>query len=351
MRSNQHSVYYTLKLICFSLVIASLTCQPANNPFKDLQQTRNDLLDGVTTAVAYSGFRQGQHPDRGNGAVNPTDEEILEDLQILARNQNFALIRLYDAQENSKAVLRIIKDNNINIKAMLGIWLDAEISNHKGCPWLNEPISDEILKKNKDKNRKEIDRGIHLANAYKDIIVAVNVGNEALVGWSDHLVNVDTVISYVKRVKNSVSQNVTVAENYDWWTENGKMLAKELDFISIHTYPLWEGKDIDEGLSYTIENIRSVRNALPKSRLVISEAGWATIASEFGDRASEEKQLQYFNQLFEWALDMNITTFWFAASMKSGRVIRIILRVPKNIGDYLQSIEKQSWLCMNAIPI
>ena len=196
---------------------------------------------------------------------------------------------------------------------MLGIWLEAEISNHEGCPWLNEPIPEDILKKNKEKNKLEIERGIKLANEYKEIIVAVNVGNEALVFWNDHMVEVDTVISYVKKVKNSISQQVTVAENHDWWTKSGSQLAKELDFIAVHSYPLWEGKDIDEGLSFTIENIQSVRNALPHSRIVISEVGWATLASEFGERASEEKQMRYYTELTEWASKMQITTFWFEA--------------------------------------
>jgi len=196
---------------------------------------------------------------------------------------------------------------------MLGIWLDAELSNHEGCPWLDEPIPDSVLEENKILNREEIERGIQLAREYEDIIVAVNVGNEALVSWTDHLVEVDTVIEYVRKVKNAVSQPVTVAENYYWWANEGADLAKEVDFLAVHTYPVWEGKDIDEGLSFTIENMQLVRDAFPDSRLVIAEAGWATTAYQFGERASEEKQMQYYKELFDWAYGMNITTFWFEA--------------------------------------
>lgn len=320
----------TNKLIKVKLILSSIlllvifACTPGNdskkesqykaaNQPKSLKQTKEDLLAGFTKAISYSGFRTGQHPDRGNGAVNPTDEEILEDLNILTRDTNFGIIRLYDSQENSESVLKIIRANNIKMKVMLGIWLDAEISNHEGCPWLNEPIPEDVLKKNKVKNKLEIERGIRLANEYKEIIVAVNVGNEALVFWNDHMVEVDTMISYVKKVKNSIAQLVTVAENYDWWVKNGSQLVTEVDFVAVHSYPLWEGKDIDVGLSYTLENIQAVRNALPESRIVISELGWATIASEFGERASEEKQLQYYKEIYDWALKMNITTFWFEA--------------------------------------
>jgi exo-beta-1,3-glucanase (GH17 family) len=59
--------------------------------------------------------------------------------------------------------------------------------------------------------------------------------------------------------------------------------------------------------------MEKVRKALPNAKMVISEAGWASVASEFGDRASEEKQLRYYNELMDWAEKMNITTFFFEA--------------------------------------
>lgn len=276
-----------------------------------IKQQPKDLLAGVSSAVCYSGFRAGQHPDRGDGAKNPTDKQILEDLQIIS--QHFSLIRLYDSGENSATVLKLIDEHKLNIRVMLGIWLNAELSNHLSCAWLTEPIPQKTLDKNKFVNAEEIKNGIALAKRYKKIVVAVNVANEALVDWNDHRVDVDTLISYVRRVKKTIKQPVTVAENYEWWAAHGVKLAKELDFIAIHIYPVWEGKDVDEGIKYSIENVQKVRNALPKARIVISEAGWATTASEFGLRASEEKQKQYYDWMMDWSKKMNITTFFFEA--------------------------------------
>lgn len=230
-----------------------------------------------------------------------------------ANNSNFQLIRLYDCGENSQMVLKVIAENNINIKVMLGIWLKAEISNHEGCWWLNEPIPEETLKQNTELNNVEIETAIRLANEFTDIIAAVNVGNEALVEWNDHMIDSTTIINYVQKVKRSIEQPVTVAENFKWWVVSEFDLVKEVDFISVHVYPLWEGKDIEEGLSFSIANVMEVRNAYPKSKIVITEAGWASVASEFEERASEEKQLQYFNELMAWADKMNITTFFFEA--------------------------------------
>jgi len=277
-----------------------------------LTQKPTDLLMGTAKAVCYSGFRTGQHPDRGEGAVNPSYEEVLEDLQIIS-NMGFPLIRIYDSGENSALVLRVIKENNLNIKVLLGIWLQAELSNHLTCAWLTEPIPDEELIANKTLNIEEIKRGIQLAKKYDTIVVAVNVGNEALVDWNDHKVDTDTIISYVKRVKKAINQPVTVADNYKWWADHGQKLAKVVDFMSLHVYPIWEDKDINEGLSYSIENLMEVRRAIPNTPMVITEAGWTSVASEFGPRATPEKQLQYYNEFMDWSAKHHITTFWFEA--------------------------------------
>jgi len=276
-------------------------------------QKEHDLLIGEYKAVCYSGFRSGQHPDRGEGAINPSYEETLEDLKILSEDCDFRLIRIYDSGENSEMVLRVIEENNLKIKVMLGIWLRAELSAHETCEWLTEPIPEDELQQNKKLNLEEIDKGVQLAKKYEDIIVAVNVGNEALVEWNDHMVDTDTIISYVKRVQKSVVQPVTVADNYKWWADHGTKLAKAVDFVSIHVYPVWEGKDIDEGLSYSIENVLEVMKALPGSKIVITEAGWATIATEFGERASQEKQKQYYDEIMSWSKKNNVTTFFFEA--------------------------------------
>ena len=73
----------------------------ASTAFAEIRQTPEGLLAEEVMAVAYSGFREGQHPDRGYGAMNPSDDDILEDLNILVAH-NFELIRLYDSGDNSR---------------------------------------------------------------------------------------------------------------------------------------------------------------------------------------------------------------------------------------------------------
>ena len=305
-----HRIALVLAL-AWAATLGAATREAAPPP-PSLQQPPSALLAGIQHAVCYSGFRAGQHPDRGDGAVNPTDAQILEDLQLIRRVGQFRLIRVYDAQENSAAVLRLIREHQLDLKVLLGAWLSAEVDN-PGCPWRKEPYPPEVLRDNVRKNAEEVARAIRLANEYPDIVVAVAVGNEALVHWNDHMVPVESVIRYVRQVKEAVAQPVTVADNYEWWAKHGAVLARELDFVSVHTYPQWEEKDVDEALAYTIANLQAVRAALPDSPLVITEAGWATTASEFGPRASEERQARHYRELYAWSAPLNITTFFFAA--------------------------------------
>ena len=249
-----------------------------------LRQAPEALLEGQVMAIAYSGYREGQHPDR-----------------------------MYDAGENTTATLELIREHELPIRMLLGMWLQAEFSNHEGCPWLDEPIPEEELAANALANAAEVRRGIDLARQYNDIVVAVNVGNEALVSWNDHMVPLEKVIEYVRQVKQAITQPVTVADNYVWWIEEGAPLAAEVDFLGIHTYPAWEEKTIDEALPYTIENLEGVRAALPDKPIVVLEAGWATTASEFGDRASEASQARYYRELKDWAAVANVTVFFFEA--------------------------------------
>ena len=133
-----------------------LAADPRKSPDSDTDRARKgDDQVRLRYAVAYSGYRSGQHPGQGEGGVYPTEEQVLEDLRILTRDLNFGLIRLYDSGEHAKTVLKLIREHQLPVRVMLGIWLSAEISNHQGCPWLDERIPDETLEKNKKENKLE----------------------------------------------------------------------------------------------------------------------------------------------------------------------------------------------------
>lgn len=278
-----------------------------------LPQKSDALIADFHKAIAYSGFRNGQYPDRGDGPNNPSPEEILEDLLILSNELEIPLIRLYDSQENSEMVLQQIKKYDLPIKVMLGAWLDAELSNHEGCAWLTEPIRATKLESNRLANVTEVGRAIELAQQYPEIVVAVNIGNEALVDWNDHLVSIESMVNYIQLTKEAIKQPVSTADNYVAWINHAAALSAVVDFAGVHTYPIWEHKTIDEALAYSIENLMAVQQAIPNVPLAILEAGWPTVASEFPEQANEVNQARHFGELMKWTDAMNITTFWFEA--------------------------------------
>jgi len=291
----------------------STAVDPGHASAQNLPQAPSDRLAGLSVGLAYSGYRTGQHPDRGSGAVEPSEAEILEDLKLLTRDGEFGLIRLYDTGDLATRVLKIIRAHDLPLRVMQGAWLEGEVDNHEDCAWVTEPVPQSKLVENRARNIKEVDRLINLAKAYPKIIVAVNVGNEVLVTWNDHLVPIESMRAHLSRVKAAVAQPVTVADNYVAWAEHGPALRDVVDFVAVHTYPAWEQKSIEQAMPYTVANIRQVQAALPGMPLVIGEAGWPSVASEFGQRASEANQQLYYELLTAWAARNNITTFVFEA--------------------------------------
>ena len=259
-------------------------------------------------AICYSGFREGQNP----GGTYPSYEEIKEDLLMLQNHWKY--IRLYDCDQHSDIVLEVIEKENLNFKVMLGAYIVAEANNF-GCPW-GGSYTEEQLVENKEINKNQIQKLIRLANQYPTIICSLSAGNEACVDWTDHYVPVDSVINYVRMIKKEAKQPVTFCENYVPWLDKLKGLVEEVDFISIHTYPVWEYKKIHEALEYTKSNYYAVANKYPNKPVVITEAGWATNSNGRGicpSNVSEELQEIYYNDLVNWSLEEDILTFVFEA--------------------------------------
>lgn len=220
-------------------------------------------------AICYSGYRDGQSPESGD---IPSYEQVRQDLVIL--QDQWQSLRLYASDAHSETVLAVIKNEGMPFDVMLGAYITAEVDNPE-CPWGGVYPPEELLA-NKQENKIQILRLIELTNAYSDIVSSVSIGNEASVSWTDHMVTTDSLVRYARLIKESVTQPVTFCENYVPWLDKLRPLAEELDVISIHTYPVWEYKSIEEGLAYTIENYNAVAQAYPDKQVLITEAGWAT---------------------------------------------------------------------------
>ena len=259
-------------------------------------------------AVCYSGYREGQKP----GDSYPSYEQVKEDLLIVQRQWNY--IRLYSCDQHSNTVLEVIQNEKLNLRVMLGAFIEAEVNN-PNCPW-GGSYNKLQLAQNIENNLFQMNKLIELANEYPNIIFSLSVGNEACVDWTDHIVPVESVIKYVEMVKSSTLQPVTFCENYVPWLDKLEPLVDIIDFISIHTYPVWEYKTIDQGMQYTIQNYNAVANKYPNKLVVITEAGWATRSNGLGiptENVNPETQKIYYRALNNWSKSDSILTFVFEA--------------------------------------
>jgi len=260
-------------------------------------------------AICYSGFRDGQSPDAG---VFPSKAEITSDLELL--QGHWDALRLYACDTHTDRVLAVIAEQGFAFKVMLGAYIAAEVSN-PNCPWGGEYPAGE-LEANKRKNQREIERAISLANQYPEIVDVVSAGNEATVDWTDHLVSPESVTQYVAFLQQHINQPVTFCENYVPWLGKLDALAEQVDLISIHTYPVWEYKTIDEALAYTKENYAAVCQHHPHKQVIITEAGWATASNGRGippENVGEFYQKRYLEELQKWAADEGILVYVFEA--------------------------------------
>lgn len=260
-------------------------------------------------AICYSGYREGQSP--GNRCY-PSYEQIRDDLRIL--EPQWSLLRLYDCSTHAERVIDVIRREGMAFQVMLGAYLGPEMNN-PGCPW-GGTYTDVELESSIAENDAEVQRLIALANDHSDIVFSVAVGNEATVDWTDHLVPVHRMIEHVRRVKSAVVQPVTFCENYVPWQHKLRDLVAELDFISLHTYPVWEYKSVQDALDYTQKNFDSVARLWPDKPVVITEAGWTTRSNGRGiesHNASAEAQAHYLKDLLSWTEAAGILCFVFEA--------------------------------------
>lgn len=273
-------------------------------PFKErkFQPYLNDKWIGE--AISYGCYREGQAP----GVKGPSEEEILEDLNILSEHWN--LIRVYGSDDDAERVLKVIDENKLPFKVMLGVWLENETDNPE----------------RKIENIKQVIKSIELGRKYKKYIAAINVANESQVYWSAHRMEMSDLIKYVRTVRNNTTVPVTVADDYNFWNkEESKKVAEEIDFIVTHIYALWNGKTLDNSIKW-MDSIyfNQVKKIHPKKYIAIGETGWATTYDSTKTGPGEQGTLvkgevsysaqeKYLHQIHKWINENQVTTFLFEA--------------------------------------
>ena len=221
---------------------------------------------------------------------------------------------MYDAGEHARTTCEVIKNENIDLKIMLGIDLLGEISN-PDCSWGGE-YSVEQIAKHIEYNQNQLYDVIELANKYEDIVYAVSAGNEAVPEWNENLLSPGRVLYFVNELKKQTNCLVTYCDNVHYWSNLLVEVAEAVDIISIHTYPVWQGSPIKEAVEVCKTEYNSIKEKYPDKPVIITETGWPTrsngneIRTDFANQAN---QLYYYDQIQKWSEENEITCFFFEA--------------------------------------
>ncbi|MEJ5284280.1 MAG: hypothetical protein WHS77_04425 [Brevinematales bacterium] len=283
-------------------------------------------IEPWANSICYSGYRLGQAP----GTSYPTYEQVYADLIILTNQWKY--IRMYDTGPHCETVLKVIDDHNLPLKVYMGVaigypassWAERfrTVSNYPAACWQNDT--------------NQITNLFRLYNMYSNHIIAVSVGNEILVDWSDHQVPGPILFSYLKWVRSNVNVPVGVDEDIGYWLldnshfQNGKYwsyIVKASDFVAAHIYPCKIGKWVSalsnttESFIYTTNQYYKLSNMVVASnftrQVLVGEGGWATGGTFEGvvntALLCETNQKTHYNDIVNWASNDNVLYFWFEA--------------------------------------
>jgi len=345
---------FYLYTIAISCIILSCEDDKKNeklqkNPKQKIQLTAKDILGNPNyLAISYGGYRKSS---RG---IQPTVAEIKEDMKIL-HAMKIKILRTYNVQlaqaETILEAIRELKSENSSFEmyVMLGAWIDCKNA------WTNHPVDHQI---ESDQNESEIARAVSLANKYPSIVKIIAVGNEAMVKWAtSYYVQPSVILKWVSYLQNLKKENklpkslwITSSDNFASWgggsdeyhTEDLNKLIEEVDYISMHTYPMhdthynpvfWYTKEEKPNIEkvnnimlrardYAASQYDSVANYLKslgiKKPIHIGETGWASFSNGLygnkGSKATDEyKEALFYWHMREWTAKAGISCFYFEA--------------------------------------
>ncbi len=265
-------------------------------------------------AVNYSPYRSSRNESELSREVI-TPANVLQDLRLI-RATGIGTIRLFSSAVFAETVLTVIRDNNLDLKVMLGAYPN--------------PVTSQAAEA---ANQAELAKCIDLANRFRGIVAAVSVGNETMVEWSTHKIDPVVMGGYLQRVRSAITQPVTTDDNWLFWASVPKVITDVVDFASVHTYPLldtfydpllwdWRQKStpagqraqamVDASITEAKRQFGRARAALDKLGLpgmpmIIGETGWTAVDTAGGPnlafRAHPVNQKLYFDALQAWAAE------------------------------------------------
>lgn len=250
----------TLALLCF---LAPACSQAFDGPNRSFDETFNGAWAG--NAVVFSPYHHGESP-LGHP---PTNEEIGEDLLIASHYWHF--LRLMDCSRVTERTLKIISENKLPFRVLLTVRL-------QGGALANDEAND-----------KEIKTAIRLAKEYEPIVSAVIVGDEAQGPNAEAVADKGALVDILRKVRAEITQPISTSEDFTFWLrKSSKELAKEIDFITVHFHPVWNGRIAEEAIPWADAIYDDVCDLHAGKSVIIGKIGWPTSLDKSRSRPGEE---------------------------------------------------------------
>jgi len=241
------------------------------NPYPGLGR-----LDGL----CYGPFRAGQSPNQG---VFPSQEEVEEDMQILA--DRVQRLRLFSSTHIHRNIPRLAGEAGLACYAQA--WLDNV----------------------EETNREEIDALIAIGQAGE--AEALIVGSEVLLRGE---LSADQLIGYIGEVRAAVPElPVTYNDTFQVLLDNPNVVAA-CDLVLANFYPFWEGVHIDRAIGYLSSQYERITAAYPGKQVVIGETGWPSGGGDHALAVSDPvNQRRFLTEFVTWARSREVEYFFFEA--------------------------------------
>ncbi|MGZ8162417.1 MAG: glycoside hydrolase family 17 protein, partial [Methylobacter sp.] len=255
-----------------------------NNPLQLQPWTK------TTMGVTFNPMRK--HDTQKNNSF-PSEAEIEQDIILLSDKVH--AIRTYSVLKGLYKIPELAAKHGLNVT--VGAWIDGDL----------------------EKNRQEIEALIQISRQNNPKIVRLMVGNEVMLRKD---IPEEQLIEYLREVKKRTWRPVSTSETWDMWLAHPK-LVEEVDFISVHILPFWEGIAAEDAVDYIFSRYYQLQQTYPKKPIVITEVGWpsdgqpfkhatasisnqAKFLREFLNRAAQEHLAYYIVEAFDQPWKMSI---------------------------------------------
>lgn len=199
---------------------------------------------GKINGFSFSPYQKNEDPQAG---INPTEDEILQDLKTVAPVARS--VRTYTTLDPIGAVAPLAQSlpASEHLDVTLGAWVSPD----------------------DDRNERELAALVRVAHENSGV-TRVIVGNESLLRTD---VTPEKLIGFINRVKAQVGVPVSAAEPWHVWLANPD-LAEAVDYITVHVLPYWEGIPIDGAVDYVFMRLDELHKRYPNKHILLGETGW-----------------------------------------------------------------------------